>query len=190
MSRFLVVIFHLIIAVYSALQFDIQFSSNVETSTLTGRAFVFISIDANSTNQPRHQIGDGSDSQQIFGHDFYDLKPNTIVSITLNDLGYPIYNMTDIPLPKQYFIQAVIQRYTFYNRSDGAQIWLPRPEINEEEGGALFTAPKTLYSAVMSVNLRTNSIVNILCDQIEGPYTKPNDTDYIKHVTIQSNLLT
>jgi hypothetical protein len=133
----------------------------------------------------RHQ-----DTQQIFGQDVEasHVEMGVLqVTIDARDLGYPVSNMTDIPAD-EYCVQGVFQPYETYHRQDGHTLHLPRRAVNAYEGGALFTAPGTLFSGVAMAKVAPGATVAISVDRTvpAGPAVPPPDTDYIKHVKLRS----
>jgi hypothetical protein len=95
--------------------------------------------------------------------------------------------MTDIPAD-EYCVQGVFQPYETYHRQDGHTLHLPRRAVNAYEGGALFTAPGTLFSGVAMAKVAPGATVAISVDRTvpAGPAVPPPDTDYIKHVKLRS----
>ena len=79
-------------------------------------------MDATCAHEPRDMVGDGQDTEQLFGADV-DISNGTAagkhtVHITAADLGYPVANLTDVPAGR-YCLQAVFAPYKRYHRADG-----------------------------------------------------------------------
>ena len=166
------------------------------SAPFVGRAFVFISKAAKAActmaSQPLSLVGDDQDTQQIFGQDVELTHYHTNeaglhqVVIDARDLGYPVTNMTLIP-PADYCVQGVFQPYETYHRKDGHTLHLPRRAVNAYEGGALFTAPGTLFSGVAMASVAAGKTVRMnVTERVPPAAASPSDTDYIKHVTLRS----
>ena len=173
---------------------DIPVPGGVSASApFVGRAFVFISTKAcTMDNQPLSLVGDDQDTQQIFGQDVELTHHHANeaglhqVVIDARDLGYPVTNMTLIP-PAEYCVQGVFQPYETYHRKDGHTLHLPRRAVNAYEGGALFTAPGTLFSGVAMASVAPGKTVRInVTERVPPAAASPSDTDYIKHVKLRS----
>ena len=74
--------------------------------------------------QMRFQIGDGVDTQVVFGIDVNGLAPGAEAIVDASVLGYPIDSVADIPTG-DYFVQALLHRYETFHRSDGHVVKLP-----------------------------------------------------------------
>ncbi|QHT69170.1 hypothetical protein GXP67_22265 [Rhodocytophaga rosea] len=163
--------------------------SFVETSIkqpLDGRILLLISAD--STKEPRHQIEDGPKTQLVFGVDIEGLKPNTEVIIDSKAFGYPIQSITQIP-PGEYYVQALLHRYETFKRKDGHMVKLP---MDRGEGQQWNEAPGNLYSLPkkIKINPLAGGTIKVAMDKLIPPIQEPKDTKYIKHIKIQSKLLT
>ena len=179
----------------SALTFELTIPAQLSSSELLGRAFVFISTDATCAEEPRNMVGDGQDTEQLFGIDVDEQTSTTsTIKLTAADLGYPVANLSSIPDGK-YCIQAVFAPYTRYHRKDGHVVDLPSMSANRYEGGNLFGAPGVQYSQPRTQLLaqRAQDAVTLTLSETQPPGPAPvgrqNDTRYIKHVRVQSKTL-
>ncbi|MGC1090721.1 MAG: hypothetical protein WA894_19965, partial [Candidatus Acidiferrum sp.] len=95
--------------------------------------------------------------------------------------------LRDVP-PGEYYVQAVLHRYETFHRADGYTVKLP---MDRGEGQHWNIAPGNLYSKPLKITLGADSApVSISVDQEIPPIEPPKDTKYIKHLKIQSALLT
>ena len=170
----------------AGLEFELKIPG---AGTESGRAFVFVSLTSCSIDEPRNLVSDDQDSEQFFGKDVVDNEPGTPVVVGLESLGYPLGNMSHI-MEGMYCIQGLFQPYEKYNRSDGHSLLLPRTIVNSYEGGALFSAPGTMYSKPKMAKLAQERMVlslNEIVPKTAFPdISSANDTKYIKHVKIRS----
>lgn len=169
----------------SKLRFEISFSGSVHTEPITGRIFVMISD--NDEREPRLQAGSWSRSVPFFGLDVENLYPGEEIVIDESILGYPPKSFNDIP-KGDYFVQGLVNIYTQFKRSDGHVIWA---HMDQWEGQQFNRSPGNLFSEVQSVHLDPDKgyAIKLNLDQIIPPVIVPPDTEWVKHVKIQSKLL-
>ena len=166
-------------------QIAVPFSKSLPDTELNGRLLLMISTDA--TAEPRDQIQDGVETQQIFGIDVDGLKPGEQAFFDSTVFGYPKPSLADVP-PGKYFVQVLFHRYEVFNRSDGHTVKLP---MDRGEGQHWNRAPGNLYSTPehILIDPKKNQTITIDMDQVIPPIEEPADTPYIKHIKIKSELL-
>jgi hypothetical protein len=166
-------------------RFSVSFPRDRSEKPLDGRIFLLLSNDPSA--EPRMQIDDSVRSQMIFGVDVDGMQPGQTVVVDEFAAGYPIRSLRDLP-PGEYYVQAVLHRYETFHRSDGHTVKLP---MDRGEGQHWNIAPGNLYSAPRKITLRPSAgPVAIVLDQEISPIPPPQDTKYIRHLKIQSVLLT
>jgi hypothetical protein len=147
-------------------------------------------VSTDGTSEPRFQIKRSNypDTQLIFGIDVDGLKPGEIVVIDDCVFGYPLTSIATIP-PGEYWVQALLHRYETFHRADGHTVKLP---MDRGEGQKWHLAPGNLYSTPEQVQVdpRKDEMIKITLNREIPPLPEPVDTKYIKHVKIQSTLLT
>ncbi len=166
-------------------RFSVSFSNAQSAEPLDGRLLLILSTDPSA--EPRLQISNSVRTQILFGMDVDSLKPGQ--SATMDDaaFGYPIRYLHDVPAG-DYFVQVVLHKYETFHRSDGHTVKLP---MDRGEGQHWQLAPGNLYSKPRKITLRAGGPpVSIVLDQIIPPIPEPKDTPYIRHIKIQSDLLT
>jgi len=168
------------------LRFDVSFSEAVGLeSPVTGRLFVIIT--RNSDSEPRLQAGMWEFSVPFFGVDVEALRAGEIVTIDANTVGYPPESMRDIPAG-DYDVQALLQVYSRFERSDGHVLWL---NADEWHGQAWNRAPGSLLSQVKRVRIDPAAGYRVRLDLTEviPPVEVPPDTRHVRRIKIQSPLL-
>jgi len=167
------------------LKFAISFPEELCKEPLDGRLLLMISSDGKA--EPRFQISDGPDSQLIFGIDVEGLTPGEEAVIDADVFGYPLKSISDIP-EGTYFVQALLHKYETFNRADGYTVKLP---MDRGEGQRWNQAPGNLYSTPVKISLNPEKeqTIEIEMDKKIPPIPDPPETKYIKHVKIQSKLL-
>lgn len=164
----------------------IRFPDSLSKIPLDGRLLLIFS--KNFSGEPRFQVNYAPTTQQIFGMDVEKWEPGTTNTISLNAFGYPIEKISDIPAG-EYNIQAVFHIYETFHRQDGHAVKLP---MDRGEGQHWNLAPGNLYSVPVKIsfNPKTKILHNVVLTKIIPPVKEPADTKYIKHIKIQSKLLT
>ncbi|HEU4510084.1 MAG TPA: hypothetical protein VFR78_17750 [Pyrinomonadaceae bacterium] len=165
--------------------FDISFPASVANENLDGRLLLLIS--KNNDREPRFQINEDLNTQQVFGIDVDGWKPGETKTIDQNAFGYPIRTITQLP-PGEYWVQALLHRYETFKRSDGHTVKLP---MDRGEGQQWSRAPGNLYSTPTQVRIDSTKRIGILItlDKVIPPIEPPADTKYIKHIRIKSERL-
>lgn len=169
----------------SALRFEISLPPGPAGGAVDGRVLLMLS--ASGEAEPRMQIRDGVQTQQIFGVDAEGLAPGQTVVVDGSALGYPVESLSDVP-PGDYYVQALLHRYETFHRADGHTVKLP---MDRGEGQHWNRAPGNLYSAPvkMRINPASSAPIRITLDKVIPPIEPPKDTKYIKHIKITSKLL-
>ncbi len=168
------------------LEFGISFDAAISGDTKDGRILLIIS--ASEDREPRFQVGAGVNAPQIFGVDIEALAPGTEAVIDADVFGFPHASLAEVP-PGDYYVQAVLHKYETFNLKNGKTVKLP---MDRGEGQQWNRAPGNLYSAprMLSIDPSAAKRISISLDQVIPPIQEPEDTKYVKHVKIQSQLLT
>lgn len=167
------------------LRFAISFPASSSSQPLDGRMLLLISN--NDSSEPRLQISEDPNTQQVFGIDVDALKPGEEAILDGKAFGYPVQRLGQIP-PGDYWVQGLLHRYETFKRSDGHTVKLP---MDRGEGQQWNRAPGNLYSTPQKIKIDPagNTTIKIALDKIIPPIEEPKDTKYIKHVKLQSKLL-
>lgn len=168
------------------LRFSISFPESRSTMPLDGRVLLMISNDTSA--EPRFQISDEPETQLLFGVDVDGLAPGEDAIIDASTFGYPLESLSAVP-PGRYHVQALLNRYETFRRSDGYTVKLPP---DRGEGQQWNRKPGNLYSTPREVFLdpSRDEMIQVTLDQQIPPIEPPPETEYIKHVRIQSERLT
>jgi hypothetical protein len=151
----------------------------------TGRVLVIVSKIDNP--EPRLQVGSWRSRAELLGRDA-DLGPGQ--SATLDQLtpGFPLKTVRELP-PGDYYVQAVFNVYTRFQRSDGYTIF---GHMDQWEGQQFNKSAGNLYSDVRRFHLDPLSgyEIQLSLNHTIAAEPMPADTQYVKHIKIQSKLLT
>src|ERR1051326_679359 len=97
-------------------KFQISFPATLDKGPIDGRLLLLIST--NSEAEPRFQINEDLNTQQVFGVDVDGWKPDETKIVDNSAFGYPRHTLADIP-PGEYPVQALVHRYETFKRADG-----------------------------------------------------------------------
>ena len=135
--------------------------------------------------EPRFQINDNKNTGIIVGIDVEDWMPGELIKFNKNLLAYPINQLKDLP-NGDYYVQAFLHKYETFKMATGFELKLP---MDQGEGQKWNISPKNLYSTPQKVNIQKDNFLEIKLNN-EIPEIKPiEDSKFIKHVKIQSKLL-
>ena len=167
----------------SPLKFTISFPDSLSSEPLTGR--MFIAFGESDDRDPRLQVG--RYGVQFFGVDFENLAPGEKVVIDGNTLGYPQRDLLDVP-PGKYYLQAVLNKYTKFERSDGHTLWMHN---DQWEGQNWRRSPGNLYSDVLEVeiNPQQSRTIELVTNHEIPPIEVPEPTEWVKRFKIKSEIL-
>ncbi|MEK6478561.1 hypothetical protein WJR50_13540 [Catalinimonas sp. 4WD22] len=168
-----------------SLQFAISFPDSLSEEALDGRILLLISD--NNEAEPRFQISDGPDTKLVFGIDVNELKAGDEAIISDTVFGYPLESLNEIPAG-EYYVQALLHKYETFNLSNGHTVKLP---MDQGEGQQWNRSPSNYYSTPQKVYIdpAEKETIHISLDNEIPPIEEPEDTEYIKHIKIESELL-
>lgn len=165
--------------------FSVKYAARQDADALDGRLLLLISAD--DKDEPRFQIAESFQSQQVFGLDVEQWKPNEPQIVGSGANGFPRRSLAEIPAGR-YRVQALLHKYETFRLKDGRVLKLP---MDRGEGQQWNKAPGNLYSAPAWIDFdpRSPRPIEIVLDQVVPPIPEPADTKYVKHIRIQSKLL-
>jgi len=145
---------------------------------------VVLILAPNANPEPRLTPSEGLNTSQIFGVDVDNARTAIVDRSTL---GYPRDNFSQVPAG-DYYVQAVLNIYETFHRADGHTVKLP---MDQGEGQHWNSKPGNLYSEPVKIHFDPASAATTKLELTKtvAPIEPPEDTKYIKHVKIQSKLL-
>ncbi|MEE2710395.1 MAG: alpha/beta hydrolase-fold protein [Gemmatimonadota bacterium] len=166
------------------LKFEISFPTAISSKPLTGRMFIVITRDG--SKEPRLQVG--RYAPLLLGVDIEQVAPGNTVTIDGNTLGWPIESLRDLP-KGEYYVQAVLNKYTKFERSDGHILWMHNDQWegqhwNRSPGNVASSVQKVMLDPAMGKNHRFE-VTDVI-----PPIEVPGDTEWVKRIKIQSKILT
>lgn len=169
-----------------AVKFSVLFTKEMSDQAQDGRLLLMLAD--NDEGEPRTQINDGLNTQLIFGVDVEGMKPGDEIAIGDDAFGFPIRSISQVP-KGEYFVQALINRYETFTLKSGHTVKLPP---DQGEGQQWNSKPGNFYSKPQKISFdpASQEVIKITMDQKIPRIEAPKDTKYIKHIRIQSKLLT
>jgi hypothetical protein len=166
--------------------FSVSFPAEMSTEPQDGRLILLFAT--NDKSEPRNQFNFGLDTQLGFGVDINGVKSGQEIIVGDSAFGFPIRRVSGIP-SGEYYVQAVLNRYETFNLKGGKQIKLPP---DQGEGQHWNQKPGNFYSRPFKITIDPSQKepVKIVMDQKIAPLSEPVDTKYVKHIKIQSKMLT
>lgn len=179
----------------TAARFEVSFPASVHASPITGRAFVVVT----RTNElePRIQMLSEA-TPPFFGKDVSALAADQVVAFDETTAGYPLRSLKDLP-EGDYYVEALLNIYSEFHRSDGHTIWAHQDWIGELPT----LAPGNLHSDIQKVHLDPASgfVIRLSLDKaisadelsqskLLSSLAPAKETEWIKTVKFQSTLLT
>src|SRR5262249_23496019 len=127
----------------------------VSPTPVNGRVYVIVSH--NGDSEPRFQT-DVADPVPFWGKDA-TLRPNrgTVLGGGNAVYGYPLEKIPQLP-PRDYYVQAFMNVYTTFHRSDGSVVDLHMPC---GDGDNIFSSTGNLYSDVVHTTLGPRSKLSL-----------------------------
>ena len=166
--------------------FEVMLPASISNKPLDGRLLLLLS--KSTTGEPRFQISDDEATQQVFGMDVDQWQPGTKRQFDARAFGYPVETIKQIT-SGNYRVQVVLHIYETFKRKDGNIVKLP---MDRGEGQHWNIAPGNLYSITQDIKYTPETGFRLMLnlDQKIPPIKEPEDSKYVKHIKIQSKLLT
>jgi len=182
-----VILFSLAVLPSPANAADTRFKITLPTfrQPVTGRVFVIISKVDNP--EPRLQAGSWREHAEFIARDA-DLGPGQSTTLDALTLGFPLRSVRELPAG-DYYVQAVFNVYTRFQRADGHTVFA---HMDQWEGQQFNKSPGNLFSQVRQFHLDplAGYEIQLSLENVIPPIQMPSDTQYVKHIKIQSRLLT
>lgn len=170
----------------SAQMFNVKINNNLHTENFDGRLLLLFSN--NNAAEPRFQISDALSTQIILGKNVDQWAIGSTQSIAQEAYGFPKERLSDIPAG-DYYVQVLLHKYETFHLKNGKVVKLP---MDRGEGQHWNLAPGNIYSKPIKIHFdpKNTEVFQLTIDQIIPPIIEPTDSKYIKHIKIQSKLLT
>lgn len=176
-----------------ARRFEVALAPDAHPGPLTGRLIVVVAKSAQP--EPRRAISPSGPA--LFAVDLEALEPGEVAVVGEDALGYPM-PLRELPAG-DYHVQAIVNVYDEVRRADGHVLWLP---MNDGRQEPFQVAAGNLHSEVMPIRLEARetregegdreggAAIELVLDRVIPPRPPPVDTEWVKHVSIESRRLT
>jgi hypothetical protein len=170
-------------------RFEVSFPASLHADPITGHMFVV----AWTRNDVEPRIAAMQSSLRFvgrvpfFARDVDSLAPGAVTIVDTASSSFPI-DLTQLP-PDDYYVQAVFNVYTHYNRADGHSLWARQ---GDWDGQHWAFSPGNLVSAPIKVHLdpAQGFDVKITLDHAIPAIQLLPDTKWVKRFKMQSPILT
>jgi hypothetical protein len=154
---------------------------------LSGRLLLILS--PKPDGEPREHVSWDGDAVPFFGMDVENWQPGYEKVFDSKVDGFPVRSLADLP-PGEYRVQAVLNRYEKFTRSDGRTLLLPP---DRGEGQVWRSKPGNLYSKPLSLRLdgERGGRAEVVLDQVIPPVEDfaAKQTKYVRHFSLRSERL-
>ena len=167
------------------LRFSVTFPNERSAQPLDGRLLLLMSAD--TTGEPRFQVNSGLNTGLVFGVDVDGWRPGITQTLDASAFGFPVRSLSQVP-KGTYRVQALLNRYETFKRSDGHTVKLP-PDKGEGQGWN--RKPGNLYSTPRQIDIdpAKADLIRLTLDQEIAAIPDFKETKYVKHVRIKSDML-
>jgi len=169
-----------------AQSFRINISPALKQSSLDGRLLLLFA--KTNAKEPRFLVNDSPQTQMVFGKDVENWQPGQSQLMGEEAFGYPVERLHNMSAG-DYYVQVLLHKYETFHLKTGHTVKLP---MDRGEGQHWNEAPGNIYSTPLKIRIDQNAgrEISLLLDKEIPPIKEPEDTKYIKHIKIQSKLLT
>lgn len=163
----------------------ITFPQARSSAPIDGRLLLFFAAD--TSGEPRLQVGDAVTTAQVFGVDVEGWRPGSAATIDGDAFGYPLPSLRDLK-PGRYRVQAMVNRYETFRRADGHVVKLAP---DRWEGQQWARKPGNLYSRPVNITVSANSRIALELTEEIPPVADfaRQETEYVKYLRIRSERL-
>jgi hypothetical protein len=164
--------------------FKITFPATARKEAVTGRVYVALS----KTNDRAPILQADTTGVPLFAVNVEGLAPGAAATIDASTLGYPVKSLRDIPAG-EYWAQAFVNVYTKFARADGKTVWM---HMDQWEGQNWKRSPGNISGTPVKVMFdpASSTPISLVAETVIPPIQVPADTDSVKRLKIQSQILT
>ncbi|HTK54313.1 MAG TPA: hypothetical protein VL308_20615 [Gemmatimonadaceae bacterium] len=163
-------------------RFEVTVDPTARATPLTGRLVVVVSKNA----QPEPRMIIAPQGPAVFAVDLDQLRAGQAAIVDAKtSLGYPM-PLAQLPVG-EYYAQAIVNVYEPIKRADGKTIWV---HFNDGTQEVMQIAAGNIYSDVQKIQVGSGGTVKLRIDKVIAASPRPQNTDWVKYVRIQSPKLT
>jgi hypothetical protein len=165
----------------SGMMFSVTFSESVSDALLSGRMILLLS------RTDEFDTDGYFNGTPMFGINVDDLAPETPAVIDESAQGDPLRSIREIPAG-EYYVKAYLNVYTTFHKSDGYTVKL---HMDQGEGQQWRDSPGNLFSETQKIYFDPHGgdSIEIVMDRKIPPILPPQDTEWVKNITVKSELV-
>jgi len=171
----------------SAPRFNISYPNAMSAEPLDGRLLLIFS--PGGEQEPRQQVIWDGDAIPFFGVNVEGWQPGQRQVIDGKASGFPVRSLDELP-PGEYRVQALLNRYERFTRSDGHTLLLPP---DRGEGQVWSRKPGNLYSKPQKIRIESKrrGRVSLVLDQKIPPVEpfEKMESEYVRYLRVRSERL-
>ena len=162
---------------------EVSFTSAARAQAVTGR--VYVAISRTNDRSPIDQTD--PTGVPLFAVPADNLAPGAAIAIGADAPGHPVASLRDLPAG-DYWMEPFVNVYTRFARADGHVLWL---HMDQWEGQNWKRSPGNLYGDAVKVHFdpAATTSIRLVADKVIPPVQVPPDTDTVKRIKIQSQIL-
>jgi len=168
---------------------EITYDEALRSEPVTGRLFLALSPDPDPVpriaayNSARRRVA----RVPFFAMDVENWRPGEVAVLDTSASGYPLHSLSDVE-PGTYYVQAVLNVYTRFERADGHVVYAP---MDQWEGQRWAFKPGNFVSTPTEVRVdpANPKTIRLTLTETIPPVEVPEDTRYVKRFKIQSEML-
>jgi hypothetical protein len=165
--------------------FSISFDAALTEAAQDGRLLLLLAT--HDGDEPRFLVNNSADTQLVFGLNVKDWQSDTEVVIDESAIGFPLADLSQVPAGT-YYAQALLNRYRDFHLGNGKIVSLAP---DQGEGQQWNRKPGNFYSETVKVTIGQSDFAPfaLVLNQVIPDIEPPEDTEYVKHVRMRSELL-
>lgn len=166
--------------------FRVSLAPTVAAGPVTGRLIVFAARAGEPEPRTRLEIWTAA---PMFGVDVENAQPGTSIVVGADAAAFAVDKPSRLPAG-EYFVQALLIRYTQVQRADGHRIWVTLPPAEVPNSYAPLR-PGNLYSKVRKVQLdpARGFEIDLSLSETIPPEAAPPDTEWLRTALVKSEIL-
>ena len=168
-----------------SISFSISYAANLADAEQDGRLLLLLATQ--NDEEPRFLVSNTAGTQLVFGRNVENWQSGTEVVVDNTAIGYPLADLSELPAGT-YYVQALLNRYKDFHLGNGKTVSLPP---DRGEGQRWNRKPGNFYSEPIKIDIGQQGIYEFaLAMDLVIPEIAPlEDTRYIKHIRMRSDLL-
>ncbi len=166
-------------------EFSVQFAAELTEQAQDGRLLLLLAT--HDGKEPRFLVSNSADTQLVFGVNVENWQGRDEIVFDNGTLGFPLTSLAKVPAGT-YYVQALLNRYKDFSLSNGKVVSLPP---DRGEGQQWNRKPGNFYSSPVQIEIRDSKSESftLVLDQVIPDILPPEDSEYIKHIRMRSELL-